>query len=76
VIAIATDGIETIIGRLTQDKSFRVKYCQDPDATLKSYLSPEEIRAIKTGDGHDLSRMGCDRWQELFASLCSEVPAD
>ena len=74
MIAIATQQIENIIGRLANDKSFRVKYCQDPDGTLESYLSPEEIRMIKSGDGHCLSRTGCAHGDELFASLCSEVP--
>jgi hypothetical protein len=73
---MAIDEIESVIGRLTHDKAFRVKYCQDPDRALESYLSVEEIRTIKTGDGHNLARMGCDRWDQLLASLCADVPAD
>jgi hypothetical protein len=68
--------METVIGRLTYDKAFRVKYCQDPDGTLEMYLSPEEIHAIKTGDGHSLSMMGCERVPELLASLCTNTPHD
>lgn len=75
MITIATEQIETVIGRLTRDKAFRIKYCQDPDGTLGSYLNPEEIRAIKTGDGHRLELMGCgDHWEELTAALCGPHP--
>jgi hypothetical protein len=73
---MAVEQVESVIGRLTRDKAFRLKYCQDPDATLEAYLSPEEIQAIKTGDGHTLSSMGCKKWDELLASLCMEVPSD
>lgn len=77
MIAIAIEQIETVIGRLTHDKAFRVKYCQDPDTALESYLTPEEIRAIKTGDGHTLHRMGCgDKWEELTSALCGPHPGD
>jgi hypothetical protein len=77
VIAIATEQLETVVGRLTRDKAFRIKYCQDPDGTLESYLTPEEIRAIKTGDGHALHLLGCgDRWEELNAALCGPQPPD
>ena len=77
MIAIATEQIETVIGRLTRDKAFRVKYCQDPDGTLEAYLTPEEIRAIKTGDGHSLAMMGCEQQIEhLTAAFCGPHPAD
>jgi hypothetical protein len=52
-----------------------VKYSEDPDATLEAYLSPEEIRAIKTGDGHKLLQMGCEgQWDELVRTLCGPAP--
>jgi len=76
VSTIAIEQIETVITRLTRDKAFRVKYCQDPDGTLDAYLTPEEIRAIKSGDGHSLSLMGCDKWEELTSALCGPHPAD
>jgi hypothetical protein len=76
VNAIAVEQIEAVIGRLAHDKAFRVKYCQDPDSTLEAYLTPEEIRAIKTGDGHRLTLMGCEKWDELHAALCGSLPAD
>lgn len=75
--AIATEQVETVIGRLTRDRAFRVKYCQDPDGTLDAYLTPEEIRAIKTGDGHRLEVLGCgDKWAEFTAALCGGHPSD
>src|SRR5947209_2210364 len=75
VMVIAIEQIETVIGRLTHDKAFRVKYCQDPDATLEAYLTPEEIRAIKTGDGHRLGQLGGDlKWADLTAALCGPNP--
>jgi hypothetical protein len=71
VIAIATQPIETVIKRLAADQDFHAKYCQDPDAALEAYLSPEEIRAIKTGDGHRLmALLDPQRWEELNAALC------
>ena len=79
MITIAIEQIETVIQRLSADKAFRVKYCQDPDAALEAYLSPEEIRAIKTGDGHRLTELGCgEKWEELTATLCGPErgPAD
>lgn len=73
--AIAVEQIEAVANRLTRDKAFRVKYCQDPDGTLGSYLTSEEIRAIKTGDGHRLQLMGCEQtWEELTAALCGPDP--
>ncbi|HEX6506341.1 MAG TPA: hypothetical protein VF221_01800 [Chloroflexota bacterium] len=75
MIAIAIQQIESVIMRLTKDASFRIKYCQDPDKALESYLSPEEIRAIKTGDGYALgSAADGARWQELTAALCGSDP--
>lgn len=77
VSAIATVQFETVVDRLARDKAFRMKYCQDPDRTLESYLSPEEIRAIKTGDGHRLHVLGCgDKLEELHAALCGPQPVD
>lgn len=74
---MAVDHIETVIGRLTRDKAFRMKYCQDPDGTLEAYLTPEEIKAIKTGDGHSLHLMGCNEsLEQLTAALCGPHPAD
>jgi hypothetical protein len=77
VIAIAIEQFETVVGRLARDKAFRVKYCQNPDTTLEAYLTPEEIHAIKTGDGHRLHLMGCgDKWEELTQALCGPQPID
>lgn len=77
VIAIAIEQFETVVGRLSRDKAFRVKYCQNPDTTLEAYLTPEEIHAIKTGDGHRLHLMGCgDKWEELTSALCGPQPID
>jgi hypothetical protein len=73
---VVVSSLEAVIGRLSRDRAFRVKYCQDPDGTLSSYLTPEEIRAIKTGDGHGLTRMDPDFWSELTASLCADQPCD
>jgi hypothetical protein len=75
VIAIAIAHIETVIERLTNDRAFRMKYCQDPDRTLRSYLSPAEIRAIKSGDSYLLGQFGTSvRWQQLTAALCGSDP--
>jgi hypothetical protein len=77
VSAIAIEQLETVIARLSRDKAFRVKYCQDPDGTLEAYLTPEEIRAIKTGDGHLLALMGCSEHVEnLTAAFAGPHPAD
>lgn len=74
---MATEQVETVITRLTQDKAFRIKYCQDPDGTLESYLSPEAIQAIKTGDGHRLTGMGAgDSWEAFTLNLCMQSPSD
>jgi hypothetical protein len=68
---MALQQIETVIQRLRTDTEFRAQYCQDPDGTLRAYLTPEEIRAIKTGDGHRLTELGCgEKWEELTATLC------
>lgn len=75
--AIAIVQLETVIARLTRDKAFRARYCQDPDATLEAYLTPEEIQAIKTGDGHWLAKMGCSEHMEnLTAAFAGPHPAD
>jgi hypothetical protein len=66
VTAIAIEQIETVIGRLSNDKAFRVKYCQDPDRTLETFLTPEEIRAIGCGQ----------HWENLTAALCGPHPID
>ncbi len=77
VNAIATEQFETVVERLAGDTAFRVKYRQDPDGTLESYLTPEEIRAIKTGDGHSLHVMGCGHTvEDLTQALCGPHPAD
>jgi len=75
VVAIAIDQIENVIDRLTKDQTFRRKYCQDPDGTLAEYLTPTEIRAVKSGDGQLLGQLGKSRrWQELAAGLCGPAP--
>jgi hypothetical protein len=65
-----------VIDRLSRDRAFRVKYCQDPDGTLAAYLTPEEIHAIKTGDGHGVSLVNGTSWSDLTAALCSGQPCD
>ena len=76
VIAIATPQLEAVIDRLTQDRAFRVRYCQDPDGTLGSYhLTPAEIKAIKIGDDDQLCRLITgEKWEELIHALCGELP--
>ena len=75
VITIAIEQVETVIERLSSDKAFRVKYCQDPDKTLESYLTPEEIHAIKTGDGHSFEVKGQgDAWRKITETLCGPDP--
>lgn len=75
VIAIATPQIEAVIDRLSSDKAFRVKYCQDPDGTLEAYhLTPDEIRAIKTGDDRLMSSIAANKWEELVHALCGPDP--
>ena len=77
VSTIATVSLETLIEKLSLDKSFRVKYCQNPDRTLENFLSPEEIRAIKTGDGHAFDQMGQgDAFSRLTQVLCGPNPSD
>ncbi len=72
---MAIQHVHEVIDRLTEDKAFRMKYCKDPDSTLGAYLNMEEIRAIKTGDGHSLTRMGCgEKFGDLTAALCGENP--
>lgn len=74
-MAIAIEQVENVIDRLTKDQTFRRKYCQDPDGTLAEYLTPAEIRAVKTGDGQLLGQLGKSlRWQELAAGLCGPDP--
>ncbi|MGH2448113.1 MAG: hypothetical protein ACRDFS_05865 [Chloroflexota bacterium] len=68
--SIATLQIEAVVDRLSEDRAFRVKYCQDPDQTLGSYhLSQEEIRAIKTGDDRLVELIGANKWEELIDAL-------
>jgi hypothetical protein len=75
VSTIATEQFETVVSRLVNDQAFRMEYCRNPDAALEAYLTPEEIRAIKTGDGHRLSELGCgDQWSQLTAALCGPDP--
>jgi hypothetical protein len=69
------EHLDIVIEKLKMDKAFRMKYSQDPDRTLESYLSADEIRAIKTGDGHRLSALGTgQQWEELTAALCGPDP--
>jgi hypothetical protein len=75
VIAIAIEQVESMVDRLTKDQTFRRKYCQDPDGTLAEYLTPAEIRAIKTGDDQQLGHLSrSPRWRELSAGLCGVDP--
>lgn len=75
VIAIAIESFDVVIQRLSRDRAFRVKYCENPDSTLEGYFTPEEIRAIKTGDGHRLGELGAgDKWEGLLKALCGPHP--
>jgi hypothetical protein len=75
VIAIATPQIEAVIDRLTADKAFRVKYCQDPDGTLAPYhLTSDEIKGIKTGDDQLMELIDGNKWEELVQALCGPHP--
>ena len=75
--AIAIQQIEAVIQRLSSDPVFRVQYCQNPDRTLEAYLSPDEMRALKGGDGHRFAQLGYgERWEDLTAALCGPNPAD
>lgn len=75
MIAIATEQIETVVARLVNDKTFQMEYRRNPDAALEAYLTPDEIRAIKTGDGHLLSELGGgEQWPQLTAALCGPDP--
>ena len=76
MIVIVTQPIEIVIQRLAADKAFRMKYSQDPDGTLEAYLSPEEIRAVKTGDGHRLMLLlDGGQWEALNSALCGNSAA-
>jgi hypothetical protein len=69
------EQLDTVIEKLSDDTSFRLRYCQDPDKTLAGYLNPEAIRAIKTGDGHRLAGLGsADKWEQLTKALCGPDP--
>lgn len=73
--AIAVEQLDAVIYRLSSDRAFWVKYCQDPDGTLESYLTPDEIRAIKSGDGHQLEQLGAgEKWERLTQALCGPHP--
>lgn len=73
--SIAVQHIEEVVDRLLEDRAFRMKYSQDPDTTLQAYLSPDEIHAIKTGDGHRLLEMGCGhKLEDLTEALCGPHP--
>jgi hypothetical protein len=75
VSAIATPQIEAVVDRLTADKAFRVRYCQDPDSTLEAYhLTPEEIRAFKTGDDRLMELIDGNKWEDLIKTLCGPHP--
>jgi hypothetical protein len=77
VIAIATPQIEAVIERLSTDRAFRVKYCQDPDRTLRaSHLTPDEIQAFKTGDNHLMGLIADGKWEEFIHALCGHNPGD
>jgi len=75
VIAIATLPLDTVIDKLSHDRAFRLKYCQSPDRALENFLSPDEIRAIKTGDGHafDCAGQG-EAFRRLTETLCGPDP--
>jgi hypothetical protein len=75
VTAIATPQIEAAIERLRTDEAFRVRYCQDPDSTLRAYhLTSREIRAIKTGDDYLRLLVDENKWEDLIHALCGSLP--
>lgn len=64
-----------MIDKLSHDRAFRVKYCQNPDRALEAFLSPEEIQAIKTGDGLPFDRAGQgEAFRRLTETLCGHDP--
>jgi hypothetical protein len=71
----AMEHLDTVIEKLSGDQAFRTKYCQDPDTALAGYLNPEEIRAVKTGDGHRIAGLGSgEKWEQLTQALCGHDP--
>jgi hypothetical protein len=73
--AIAVEQIEAVMERLTGDRAFRVKYCQDPDETLAAYrLTPDEVRAIKAGDDRLSHLVAEEKWEEFIKALCGPYP--
>jgi 3'-phosphoadenosine 5'-phosphosulfate sulfotransferase len=74
--AMAVDHIVEAIDRLQQDSRLRLQYRQDPDQALAIYqLSPDERRALKTGDGFELELMGLgQKWSEFVETLCGPYP--
>lgn len=71
MITIATPQIEAVIDRLSTDRVFRAQYCKDPEGTLGAYhLTPEEIRAIKTGDDRLKDELTGEKWEQLISALC------
>lgn len=66
-----------MIERLSSDKAFRVKYCQDPDGTLSAYhLTPDEILAFKSGDDHLAGLTSDQKWEDYIQALCGPNPGD
>jgi hypothetical protein len=72
---MAIQHVELVLHRLTRDEAFRAQYCKDPDGTLARYLTPAEIRVLKSGDHQ--ATANSEEWgrlQELSAALCGSDP--
>ncbi len=65
-------GVEAVVTKVMADEKFRRKLKENPDATLSGFdLTPEEVRAIKSGDSVKLKHLGVD---ERISKLI--VPGD
>lgn len=54
-------GVESVVNKAMTDESFRKQLKENPDTALRGFdLTPEEIAALKTGDGSKLHDLGVD----------------
>ncbi len=54
-------GIEALVNKAMADESFRRKLKENPDTVLAGFdLTPEERKALKTGDAVKLKQLGVD----------------
>lgn len=70
--------LSAVVDRLQHDTSFRSQYCSDPDSALSAFsLTPDEVHALKTGDGLPAERVGCgQQWDSFVRTLCGPDPGD